>query len=159
MNQGAPGLPVISGLASLYRSIVSLLEAFPLSIAQLLIRVGIASVFFKSGLVKIKSWDSTVMLFKFEYDVPILGPETAAYIGTIFELGMPILIGIGLFTRLAALPLIGMTLIIEIFVYPLNWSEHLIWFAMLLFLLIRGSGVISIDALLGPSVSRWLGLR
>jgi putative oxidoreductase len=113
---------------------------------------------FKSGYVKIQSWQSTVMLFEYEYDLPILGPATAAYLGTIFELAMPILIGIGLFTRLAVLPLLGMTIIIEISVYPLNWSEHLIWFAMLFFLLIRGPGAISLDRLLGPTVARWLGV-
>ena len=66
--------------------------------------------------------------------------------------------GHGLFTRLAVLPLLGMTIVIEIFAYPLNWSEHLIWFAMLFFLLIRGPGAISLNHLLGPTVSRWLGV-
>jgi putative oxidoreductase len=152
MSQPSSGLPV------LYRSITTMLEAMPLSPVQLMLRVGVASVFFKSGWVKTQSWQSTVMLFEYEYDVPVLGPETAAYIGTIFELAMPILIGIGLLTRLAVLPLLGMTIVIEIFVYPLNWSEHLIWFAILFFLLIRGPGAISIDHLLGPTVARWLGV-
>ncbi len=134
-----------------------LAQSVPDGLLKLLLRLGIASVFFKSGLVKLASWQSTVMLFEMEYRVPVVGPETAAVIAAIFELGMPPLLALGLFTRLAALPLLGMTAVIEIFVYPLNWSEHLIWASILLFLVCRGPGGLSLDHFLRPRLLRLIG--
>jgi putative oxidoreductase len=80
--------------------------------------------------------------------VPVLSPETAAVLAASFELGCSALILVGLLTRLATLPLLGLVFVIQTFVYPENWVEHLTWAAMLVFLLTRGPGPISLDHLL-----------
>jgi putative oxidoreductase len=128
------------------------LGRFPLAILQLIFRFSIASVFFKSGHSKILSWDTTILLFANEYRVPVLGPEVAAVLAASCELGCSVLIFLGLMTRLATVPLLGMVFVIQTFVYPENWVEHLTWAAMLVFLLTRGPGPISFDHLL----MRWL---
>jgi putative oxidoreductase len=132
------------------------LGRFPLSLLQLLFRIGVASVFLKAGLTKIASWEFTVQLFLDEYKVPVLSPEVAAALATTFELSCSILLIVGLLTRLATLPLLGMILVIQIFVYPNAYSEHLTWGPILLFLLTRGAGAFSLDRLLGlePPSSR-----
>ncbi|MGH6952654.1 MAG: DoxX family protein [Alphaproteobacteria bacterium] len=122
-------------------------------ILELAFRAGVASVFFKSGLTKLPSWDTTILLFAEEYRVPLVPPEIAAYMGTALELACPVLIVFGFLARLGALGLLGMTLVIQIFVYPENWSEHLMWAALLGYIFTRGAGVISIDHLVAR---RWL---
>jgi len=129
------------------------LEATPLSIVQLLARLGVGAVFLKSGLTKIASWEFTIMLFREEYRVPLLPPEIAAPIATATELSMPVLLVLGLFTRLATLPLLGMVLVIQLFVYPDSWAEHLTWVALLLLLLTRGAGAISLDRIISAALS------
>jgi len=124
------------------------LERFPLSILQLAMRLGIAAVFFRSGLLKLSSWEFTVLLFRDEYQLPLIGPELAARLATAFELGIPPLLALGLATRLATLPLLGMVAVIQLLVYPNAWSEHLMWGSILLFLLTRGAGSFSIDHLI-----------
>ena len=121
------------------------LESFPLGLLQLLFRISVAAVFWHSGLTKIASWQTTVVLFRDEYRVPVLPPELAATLAAATELSMPALLVLGLFTRLATLPLIGMVFVIEVFVYPEDWVEHLTWFSMLVFLLTRGPGPIALD--------------
>ena len=121
------------------------LESLPLGLLQLLFRISVAAVFWHSGLTKIASWQTTVVLFRDEYRVPLLAPELAATLAATTELSMPALLVLGLFTRLATLPLIGMVFVIEVFVYPEDWVEHLTWFSMLLFLLTRGPGPIALD--------------
>jgi putative oxidoreductase len=121
------------------------LERFPLSILQLAMRVGVGTVFFRSGLLKIDSWEFTIRLFRDEYQVPLLDPELAARLTTIVELGVPPLLFAGLATRLATLPLLGMIAVIQVFVYPNAWSDHLMWAAALVFVLTRGPGVFSVD--------------
>lgn len=108
-------------------------------------RLGIAAVFFNSGRIKINSWEFTVLLFRDEYQVPVLDPVLAAQIATAVELSVPVLLAIGLATRFSTLPLLGMVAVIQIFVYPTAWSEHLMWSSILLFLLTRGPGTLSID--------------
>ena len=90
------------------------------------------------------------MLFRDEYPVPLLPPEIAAPIATATELSMPVLLVLGLFTRLATLPLLGMIVVIQLFVYPDSWAEHLNWIALLLLILTRGPGAISLDRLIAP---------
>jgi putative oxidoreductase len=128
------------------------LEATPLSITQLLARVGVGAVFFKSGMTKIASWEFTLMLFREEYRVPLLPAEIAAPLATATELSMPVLLVLGLFARLATLPLLGMVLVIQLFVYPQSWAEHLTWAALLLLILTRGPGAISLDRLIAPAL-------
>jgi putative oxidoreductase len=124
---------------------VALLDRFPPSILQLMFRVAIAAVFWSSGLTKIASWDTTIALFRDEYMVPLPPPEIAAVISATFELSCSVLIILGLATRLATLPLLGMTFVIEVFVYPEYWAMHLMWASLLVFLLTKGPGVFSLD--------------
>jgi putative oxidoreductase len=124
---------------------IATLDRFPLSVLQLMFRIAIAAVFWSSGLTKIASWDTTVALFRDEYMVPLLPPELAAVLSATFELSCSALIVIGLATRLATLPLLGMTFVIEVFVCPEYWSMHLMWATVLLFLLAKGPGAFSLD--------------
>lgn len=139
-----------NSLRGIVEPILSRLQQFPLSLLQLVFRFSIASVFWKSGQSKIASWDTTILLFTNEYHVPLLSPQFAAAMAASFELGCSTLIFFGLLTRLATLPLLGMVLVIQTFVYPENWVEHLTWATMLLFLLTRGPGAISLDRLIKP---------
>ena len=124
------------------------LNRLPLSFAQLLMRISVGSVFFTAGLLKYHSWDMTLMLFRDEYKVPLLPPDLAARIAMMQELTLPILLFLGLGTRIATLPLLGMIGVIQVFVYPDAWVEHLVWASILLFLLMRGPGVLSLDHLM-----------
>ena len=127
------------------------LNRAPLSIPQLMARFAVAGVFFRSGMSKIANWDLTVELFQNEYRLPVLPPELAASMGAGLELSIPVLLVLGLFTRLAVLPLLGMTAVIEIFVYPQNWPEHLTWATLMIYLLLRGAGTYSADHLIARS--------
>jgi len=124
---------------------IALLDRFPPSILQLMFRVAIAAVFWSSGLTKIASWDTTIALFRDEYMVPLLPPEIAAAWAAAFELSCSPLLVLGLATRLATLPLLGMTFVIQTFVYPEYLTQHLMWASVLLFLLTKGPGVFSLD--------------
>lgn len=132
----------------------SWLECFPLSIIQLAMRVAIGSVFFNSGLLKIRSWEFAIKLFEDEYKVPFLDPAWAARFATFNELVFPVFLCLGLATRLATLPLLGMTFVIQIFVYPQAWTEHLLWASVLGFLLTRGPGALSLDHLIEAHLKR-----
>ena len=124
------------------------LARFPLSIIQLAGRIGVGATFFKAGLLKYQSWEFTVRLFQEEYRVPLLDPAVAARIAMVQELTIPILLFLGLATRIATLPLLGMIAVIQIFVYPNAYNEHLVWGAILVLLLTRGPGVFSVDHLI-----------
>src|SRR3954469_19858187 len=130
------------------RQLYDRLGLLPLSIIQLMARFSMAIIFWRSGQAKIANWDLTLQLFANEYKVPVLPPEFAAPMAAAVELSTPVLLVLGLFTRLATLPMIGMTLVIQIFVYPQSWADHLTWMTMLLLLLSRGTGVFSLDHLL-----------
>jgi putative oxidoreductase len=120
-------------------------EALPLLVA----RLGIAAVFFQSGRTKVEGLlhvtDGTYGLFRTEYALPFLPPEFAAYAATYSEHLFPILLLLGLFTRGAALALLGMTAVIQAFVYPDAWATHLSWGGLLLPLILRGGGAWSLD--------------
>ena len=137
--------PVRSSLSAQLNSLRALLGRFPLPVLDLLLRIGIALVFWKSGMAKIANWDLTVQLFADEYRVPLLSPEWAAMLGTAAELTCPIMLVFGIGARLGAAALLGMTFVIQTFVYPENWSEHLLWASILLYILSRGAGAISFD--------------
>lgn len=130
-------------------AVTAWLGRFPLPIAQVFFRLAIASVFMKAGLTKTASWEFTVQLFADEYKVPVLPPEVAALMAATFELSCATLLALGLATRLATLPLLGMIAVIQTFVYPHAWSDHLTWGSMLIFLLTRGGGPLSLDRLVG----------
>lgn len=136
------------------RRLYDQLGLLPLSVIQLMARFSLAVIFWRSGQAKIANWDLTLQLFANEYKVPILPPEIAAPMAAAVELSTPILLVLGLFTRIATLPMIGMTLVIQIFVYPMSWADHLVWMTMLLLLLSRGPGVISLDHLVKKGFDR-----
>lgn len=138
------------------RKALNLYDRIPLLVIALLARVIIGLVFFRSGLTKIDGFalrDATFFLFESEYRVPLLPPVLAAYMATTAELTMPILIWLGLGTRFAATALLGMTLVIQTFVYPDAYMTHGLWAIALLFLMKYGAGSISLDHL----VKRHLG--
>jgi putative oxidoreductase len=130
-----------------------LLERVPFSIHQLVFRLAIAGVFLRAGLTKIASWGPTVALFRDEYRVPVLPPEVAAVTATSFEFACSALLIIGLATRVATLPLLGMITTIQLFVYPQAWPDHLVWGSILLVLLTRGGGAISLDQLVSSATA------
>jgi len=131
--------------AALFDTARERLARVPLSILQLGMRVGVGAVFFKAGLLKYNSPEFAILLFRDEYQVPFLAPEVAARLAMANELTVPILLFLGLATRLATLPLLGMIAVIQIFVYPNAWTDHLLWGSILVFLLTRGPGMLSLD--------------
>ena len=123
----------------------SRLARFPLSVLELGMRVAVGATFFRSGMNKVQSFDTAIVLFREEYRLPLLPPEIAAYMGTAVELSAPVLLVLGLFARLGAAALLVMTLVIQFLVYPANWPEHLMWASILAYVLTRGPGALSID--------------
>lgn len=142
-------VPAARGLRPRLVAAAAWLARVPLGLHQLLFRLAIAGVFLRAGLVKVSSWESTVALFRDEYHVPVLPPEVAATLASCVEIGGSILLLVGLATRLATLPFLGMLMTIQLFVYPQAWPEHLVWSSILLLLLTRGPGGLSLDRLLG----------
>lgn len=130
------------------------LGTFPLSLIQLAGRIGVGATFFKAGLLKYQSFEFAVRLFQEEYRVPLLDPTFAARLAMVQELTIPILLFLGLGTRLATIPLLGMIAVIQIFVYPNAYNEHLVWGSILVLLLTRGPGVFSLDHLIARAASR-----
>ena len=130
-------------------AVITVLAGFPHALQQLLFRLAVGSVFLKAGLVKVQSWETTVALFRDEYQVPVFSPELAATMASTFEVGCSALLIAGLATRIATLPLLGMLTVIQLFVYPSAWPEHLVWGSILIALLTRGAGAFSLDRLLG----------
>ncbi|MEB0204349.1 DoxX family protein [Pseudomonas sp. CCC3.1] len=124
----------------------------PEALLLLVARVGIASVFFLSGRTKVTGFlqlkQSTYTLFRSEYALPLIPPEWAAHAAAYAEHVFPLLLVLGLLTRPAAAALLGMTLVIEVFVYPDAWPVHLTWAGLLLPLLAYGGGAWSLDNLL-----------
>jgi len=135
------------------------LEKIPHSLIAFIARFSIAAVFWKSGqtidlfdgtfqIGLPRLADSTIPLFKSEYALPLLSPELAAHLAASAEHVFPVLILFGLATRFSALALLGMTLTIQLFVYPDAYPTHGTWAAVLLYLMARGPGVLSIDHLI-----------
>jgi putative oxidoreductase len=111
-------------------------------------RIGVGMVFFNAGVLKYKSFEFAVKLFEEEYKVPVLAPAVAARMAMINELTTSTLLFLGLATRLTTLPLLGMISVIQIFVYPNAWPDHVLWGSCLIFILTRGPGVFSVDHLI-----------
>lgn len=138
-----PSLPIRA-----FDGVLQALNRVPLSALKLLMRVGVGSVFFNAGLIKYRSWEVTLLLFRDEYKVPLFDPALMARMATFNELVFSTLLFLGLATRLATLPFLGMIAVIQTFVYPNAWVEHLVWTSILLFLLTRGGGALSLDHLI-----------
>lgn len=140
-------------MISLYRRFARLASAMlPEALLLLIARLGIAAIFFLSGRTKVEGLlhitDSTYFLFENEYALPLIPPHIAAMAATGAEHLFPVLLVLGLGTRVSALALLAMTATIQIFVYPDAWPTHLSWAAILLPLVAHGGGAVSIDALL-----------
>ena len=146
-----------SSLTALVDRAISLLDSVPYTLLALPLRVGAAAVFWNSSQAKLANWDTTIELFTEDYKVPLLPPEIAANMVLSIELTTPVLLVLGLLTRASALVLLGMTAVIEIFVFPQAWPTHIQWAAMLLMLLCRGPGKLSLDHVLWPRLRRWFG--
>jgi len=136
-----------SGVVAAIETVIELLNRVPYTVLALPLRVGAAAVFWLSAQAHLASWDTTLEQFAEDYKVPLLPPDIAAYMAVSIEVTTPVLLVLGLLTRTAALVLLGMTAVIEIFVYPQAWPTHIQWVAMLLILLCRGPGKLSIDHL------------
>lgn len=151
-----------SGLGRRILQLNALLARIPNSLIALLARFSIAAVFWNSGQTKVKGFvinivngdfklgwpqlsDSVVDLFIDEYKLPLLAPQWAALLSAVAEHVFPLLILIGLATRLSSLALLGMTLVIQVFVYPGAYATHGTWAAVLLYLMVHGPGRISVD--------------
>ncbi|AZE88053.1 DoxX family protein [Pseudomonas orientalis] len=148
--------------AGLLKQVIALFEKIPYSLIAFITRFSIAAVFWKSGQTKVEGFAidlingtfelgeprlaaSTLPLFRSEYHVPLLSPEVAAHLAAFAEHFFPALILLGLATRFSALALIGMTLTIQLFVYPDAYPTHGTWIALLLLLVAKGPGRLSID--------------
>lgn len=149
----------------LIKRAIALLEKISYSLIAFLARFSIAAVFWKSGQTKVEGFvvdlisgtfqlgeprlaASTLPLFRSEYRVPLLSPEVAAHMAAFAEHFFPVLILVGFATRFSALALIGMTLVIQLFVYPDAYPTHGTWLAILLLLTAKGPGRLSIDHLI-----------
>ena len=138
---------------SLYRRVTDLAErVLPMDLLLLVQRLGIAAVFFQSGRTKVEGLftipQTTIDLFELEYGLPLLPPKLAAYLAAGAEHLFPVLLVLGLLTRLSAAALLGMTLVIQIFVYPDAWPTHLSWAGLMLLLIALGGGRFALDRLL-----------
>ncbi len=152
MSETQTNVGPISQVASLVEWAISLFERIPSFVFELAMRVSIAMVFWTSARTKVEGFltlkPSTFYLFEYEYALPLIPHNIAAYMATYAEHFFPILIVVGFATRFGAAALLGMTLVIQIFVYPGAWSLHLLWAGVLVYLLARGPGVVSIDHLI-----------
>ncbi|KJY84432.1 membrane protein [Vibrio galatheae] len=142
---------VINNMLASYDNWVNTLQMGVVPLLLLFCRLWVAWVFFNSGLTKIASWDSTLFLFEYEYQVPILPWELAAYLGTGAELALPVFLAIGLMTR----PMAAMLFVFNIFAvvsYPALWEkgfyDHQLWGLMLFIVCVWGAGSLSLDKLL-----------
>lgn len=145
------------GVMGIWDRAMNLAERIPMDIILLAVRIGVAMIFLKSGMTKTSEGltlaDQTFILFEYEYALPIIPHDIAAYLATYAEHILPIMLIIGLGGRLAALGLLGMTAVIQIFVYPNLWDIHLFWAGALLLLIAKGPGLLSVDGILAKFTS------
>lgn len=144
--------PIVYKIISAYLIFLLFLEKAAMPLLALFMRCWMAKIFWYSGLTKISSWQSTVFLFKEEYKVPVIPPEIAAYFATSFELACPILLVFGLATRLATLPMLAMTAVIQ-FTY-LDLIDHRYWAMLLALILFYGPGPLSLDRLISKKFGK-----
>jgi len=134
----------------LFNRLTELFARIPTDVFSLLARLGIGVIFLRSGMLKLEGWDNgnTLALFQYEYQLPLIPPAIAAPLAMAMELSMPMFLFAGLGTRFAALALLGMTAVIEIFVYPIAFDTHAVWAVSLLYLIKYGAGTLSLDHLI-----------
>jgi putative oxidoreductase len=129
----------------------NLAERLPYNVIALASRIAVADVFWRGGQTKVSGFsirEETFYLFREEYKVPLLPPDVAAYLSVIGEHVFPILLVFGFASRLSALGLFGMTMVIQLFVVPGGWPEHILWLSLLTLIIARGPGAISLDHLI-----------
>jgi len=134
-----------------------LAERIPYSVIALMSRIAVADVFWRSARTKVNGFsirEETFYLFREEYKVPLLPPDLAAYLSTLGEHVFSALLFVGLASRLSALGLFGMTMVIQLFVVPGGWPEHILWLSLLTLIIARGPGAISIDHLVWSRLPR-----
>jgi putative oxidoreductase len=152
MIETAPGAAAsASGLVGIVHRILATLDRIPYWFIALCARVFPAAVFWQSGQTKVAGFHlkpSAIALFQNEYQLPVIDPTAAAYLSALGEHVLPVLLVLGLATRFAALGLLFMSAVIEIFVYPLAWPTHGVWATCFLLLIARGPGEISLDYLI-----------
>ena len=149
-NLAAQSLLRTPGIALLVAAI-RWLDRIPYTLLALPLRLAVATVFWDSAQAHLANWQTTLYQFATDYPLPFMPPVPAAYMAVAIEVTTPILLVLGLLTRAAAAVLLGMTTVIEVFVYPQAWPTHIQWAAMLFVLLARGPGKISLDWLLRRS--------
>jgi putative oxidoreductase len=155
MNTAAPASPAVAGgFARRWNAIADALTALVShAVLALAARFALAGIFLLSGRTKVEGWltvsDNAVALFADEYRLPLIAPALAAHLAAYAEHLFPVLLVLGLFTRGAALALLGMTAVIQVFVYPDAWPTHLSWAALCLYLAGRGGGPLALDRVLG----------
>ena len=130
-------------------------EQIPHDLIALIARICIGTVFLRSGLLKWEGWanGTTLALFATEYKLPLLSPKIAAVMAMSAELTLPLLLFAGLLTRFAALGMLVMTLVIQIFVYPNAFDTHGTWAVCFLYLMKFGAGRLSLDQLVEPMLA------
>jgi putative oxidoreductase len=132
---------------------LALSEAVPYSLVALIARLAAGGVFWRSGRTKLDGFgiaDATFYLFREEYRLPVLPPDVAAVLATVGENLLSVLLFIGLASRLSAAGLLLMTAVIQVFVFPQGWPEHLLWAASLLIIVSQGPGSLALDSLVHP---------
>ena len=140
-----------SALIGAMRTVAAVLDKIPQSLISLAARIFPAAVFWMSGQTKVEGFhvtDNAIALFRDEYRLPLIDPALAANIAAFSEHFFPVLLVIGLASRLSALALLGMTAVIEIFVYPDAWPTHGVWATCFLVVIARGPGIFSLDHLI-----------
>jgi putative oxidoreductase len=143
-----------TGIRTAIAAVIRGLDSVPYSWLAVPLRAAAATVFWRSGTAKLANWNATLFLFEDEYQLPLIPPELAAQAALVIELVAPTLLILGLATRGAAAVLLAMTAVIQIFVYPGAWPTHIQWAAILLVLLCRGAGGLSLDAVIAPRLLR-----
>jgi putative oxidoreductase len=133
--------------------VARLLDRIPYAVIALIARLATFSVFFRSGSQKLADWNATLALFQNEYRVPLLPAHVAAYLAASVELVCSTLILFGLITRFSVVALLSLVLVIQLFVYPGAWPDHIQWLAFMFILLARGPGELSLDALIARRLS------
>ncbi len=151
MTSPATQAPGRASPVALAGQAIGWLDRIPYTLLALPLRLAVATVFWNSAQTHLANWQTTLYMFATDYRLPFLPPVPAAYMAVTIEVTTPVLLVFGLLTRASAAVLLGMTAIIEIFIYPQAWPTHIQWAAMLLVLLARGPGKLSLDWL----VRRW----
>jgi putative oxidoreductase len=151
MTSPAAQSPLRWPAVALAGTAIGWLDHVPYALLALPLRLAVATVFWDSAQAHLANWQTTLYQFATDYPLPFMPPVPAAYLAVAIEVTTPILLVLGLLTRAAAAVLLGMTAVIEVFVYPQAWPTHIQWAAMLFVLLARGPGKISLDWLIRRS--------